>query len=135
MSTANRLPTASANEPEYVEEAAYIVFEITLAGNQQIKRVPVPIDRDSDFEWTAINGSSDGDYTLNPTLPSGRYLCTSEIAQGNFVSPAANQPTTIGPPALYRAGSSGPLLDLTETSGSSNVIKLVFSGIRRLRSA
>ena len=135
MSPSNATPTASANQPEYVEEAAYVVFEITLSGGQHITRVPVPIDRDSDFLWTAINGSADGTYTLNPTLPSGRYLCTSEITDGNFVSTAANQPTTIGPPALYRAGSSGPLLDLTDTSNSTNVIKLVFSGIRRLRSA
>ncbi len=135
MSTSSQLPAPSDNQPQYVEEAAVVVFEITLSGNQHLTRVPVPIDRDSDFLWTGLNGSEDGAYTLNPTLPSGRYMCTSEIQNGNLVSPDANQPTAIGPPALYRAGSSGPLLDLTDTSGNTNVITLAFSGLRRLRTA
>ncbi len=128
-------PSPSADQPEYVEEAAIVYFEITLNGNQVLRQVAVPIDRDSDFLWTGLNGSETGAYTLNPTLPSGRYMASSNMANGDFVSPDANQPTAIGPPPLYRAGSSGPKLDLTDTSGSTNHVTLVFSGIRRLRTA
>jgi len=135
MSPTPGTPIASSNEPQYVEEAAIVTFEYTLNANQHVTRVPVPIDRDSDFLWTGLNGSETGSYTLNPTLPSGRYMCTSEIQNANFVSPDANQPTAIGPPPLYRAGSSGPLLDLTDTSGQTNLITLSFSGIRRIRTA
>jgi hypothetical protein len=135
MSTTQATPSPSANQPQYVEEPVNYVFQITLTGDQALTRVPVPIDRDSDFLWTGLNGSSTGAYTINPVLPSGRYMCSSQIQNGNLVSPAANQPTAIGPPPLYRAGSSGPLLDLTDTSGESNSIELVFSGIRRLRTA
>jgi hypothetical protein len=135
MSTSAATPSASANQPQYVEEPVVYVFLIALNALQALQRVPVPIDRDSDFLWTGLNGSSTGSYTLNITLPSGRYLCSSNIQNGNLVSPAANQPSAIGPPAIYRAGSSGPMLDLTDTSNAGNTIELAFSGIRRLRTA
>lgn len=135
MSSANATPSPSANQPQYVEEPANFVFQITLNALQPLNRIPVPIDRDTDFLWTGLNGSSTGSYTINIVLPSGRYMNSSQIQNGNQVSTAANQPTAIGPPPIYRAGSSGPLLDLTDTSNASNTIELVFSGIRRLRTA
>lgn len=135
MSSSQTAPSPSANQPQYVEEPANFVFLITLNALQPLTRVPVPIDRDTDFLWTGLNGSSTGSYTINIVLPSGRYMNSSQIQNANQVSPAANQPTAIGPPPLYRAGSSGPLLDLTDTSNASNTIELVFSGIRRLRTA
>jgi hypothetical protein len=131
MSSLLTAPGASA-QPTFVEEPAIYVFQLTLTANQALQRVPVNIDRDSDFLLTGINGSSTGTYSLNVRLPSGRLIGSSQINNVNFIG-AANQPTSIGPPPIYRAGSTGPELDLTETSGSSNIVQIVFNGIRRLR--
>lgn len=121
-----------ANQPEYVEEPAFYVFTRELAGDEHVGQVSVNIDRDADFLLTGLNGSSDGDYTLNFRLPSGRLVSNVEILAADLIG-TANQPTAIGPPPIYRAGSSGPQLDLTEVSGSTNNIIIIFSGIRRLR--
>lgn len=130
MSTSN----ITAPQPSYVEEPANYVFNFAIAANTHYGRVPVNIDRDSDFLLTGLNGSSNGSYTLNFRLPSGRLIASAEIQNTNFVG-TANQPTAIGPPPIYRAGSTGPELDLTDTSGAVNMIQLIFSGIRRLRTS
>jgi len=123
---------SAEDQPTYVEEPCFYVFTTQLSGNEHIGQVAVNIDRDSDFLLTGINGSSDGEYSLNFRLPSGRLVSNAEIFNGDLIG-TANQPTAIGPPPIYRAGSVGPQLDLTELTGNSNNINIVFSGIRRLR--
>ena len=131
-------PSASSQEPQYVEEPTVIVFTVSLAANgagSTFKKIAVPVDRDADFLLTGLNGSSDGEYLINLYLPSGRQIASSSMQNANFVSPDPQQPTSIGPPPLYRAGSNGPMLDLENTSNQTNDIELEFSGIRRLRTA
>jgi hypothetical protein len=132
MSSSPQTPGTPA--AQFVEEPANYIFNITLSANQVLTRVPVNIDRDSDFLWTGLNGSRTGAYSLNSRLPSGRQIGSANVNDTNLVG-TANQPTAIGPPPLYRAGSTGPELDLTDLSGAPNTIQLVFSGIRRLRTA
>lgn len=121
-----------ANQPTYVEEPAIYYFTYTLTSDQHVSDIAVQIDRDSDFLLTGINGSSTGTYTLNFRLPSGRQVSNFEVLNTDLIG-TANQPTAIGPPPIYRAGSNGPQLTLTDTSGGSNSIIIVFSGIRRIR--
>jgi hypothetical protein len=123
----------ATSQPTFIEEPATYVFNYTLTALQAVTRVPVNIDRDSDFLLTGINGSSTGGYTLNVRLPSGRLIGSAQMVSTQFVSGAPNQPTAIGPPPIYRAGSTGPELDLTDTSGAGNTLQIIFSGIRRLR--
>lgn len=122
-------------QPNFVEEPATYVFNYTLTSGQAVTRVPVNIDRDSDFLLTGINGTSTGGYTLNVRLPSGRLIASQQMINSQFVSNAPNQPTAIGPPPVYRAGSTGPELDLTDTSLAGNTLQIIFSGLRRLRTA
>lgn len=124
--------SSTANQPTYVEEPAIYVFSSTLSSDQHISDISVNIDRDSDFLLTGVNGSSTGTYTLNFRLPSGRQICNTEILNTDFIG-TANQPTAIGPPPIYRAGSTGPQLTLTDTSGAGNTVIIIFSGIRRIR--
>ncbi|SRR6266581_457773 len=128
-------PSASsspANQPTYVEEPASYLFTITLTGSSHVDSIAVNIDRDSDFLLSGINGSSTGAYTLNFRLPSGRLYSSAEIKNTDFIG-TANQPTSIGPPPIYRAGSVGPQMTLTDTSTSTNVVNILFTGIRRVR--
>ena len=124
----------ATQQPDFIEEPGDYIFNYTLTANQAVQRVPVNIDRDSDFLLTGINGSSTGAYTLNFRLPSGRLFASQQVNNANFVSTAPNQPTPVGPPPIYRAGSTGPEMDLTDISGASNTLQIVFTGIKRLRS-
>ncbi len=121
-----------ADQPTYVEEPAIYVFTQSLSSGQHLGQVAVNIDRDSDFILTGINGSSDDVYSLNLRLPSGRMIANAEILNTDIIG-TANQPTAILPPPIYRAGSVGPALDLTELSAGTNVVNIVFSGVRRIR--
>lgn len=125
----------ATNQPNFIEEPAIYVFNYTLTALQAVTRVAVNIDRDSDFLLTGINGTSTGGYTLNVRLPSGRLIASQQMISTQFVSNAPNQPTAIGPPPIYRAGSTGPELDLTDTSNAGNTLQIIFSGLRRLRTA
>lgn len=121
-----------ANQPTYVEEPAMYIAVIAMTANQNISDLAVNIDRDSDFMLTGLNGTSDGAYTLNFRLPSGRQIANAQILNSDILG-TANQPTAIGPPPIYRAGSTGPQLTLSETSGLANTARIIFSGIRRIR--
>lgn len=125
-------PSDQAAQPQYVEEPAIYPFVITLSAGQHIPDTAVNIDRDADFLLTGIWGSSTGDYTLNFRLPSGRQISTQEILDTDLLG-TANQPTAIGPPPIYRAGSSGPQLSMTDVSSNTNDVRLYFAGIRRVR--
>lgn len=124
--------TGNAAQPAFVEEPAVYYFTYQLTANQPVQNVSVNIDRDSDFCLTGLNGGSTGTYTFNFKLPSGRYIANVQMANTDFIG-TANQPVAIGPPPIYRAGSVGPQIDLTDTSGATNNIRIAFSGIRRLR--
>lgn len=123
---------STANQPTYVEEPAYYPFVIALTADEHVDNVAVNIDRDSDFLLTGLNGDSDGDFTMNFRLPSGRQISTSEI-KGADILGTPNQPTAIGPPPIYRAGSVGPQVTLTDISANTNKVTIIFSGIRRIR--
>lgn len=124
--------SSQANQPTYVEEPAIYNFPISLTANEVVTDVAVNIDRDSDFLWTGLNGSSDGAYTVNFRLPSGRQISNTQILNTDIIG-TANQPTAIGPPPIYRAGSVGPQVSITEITGDANNVIIVFSGIRRIR--
>jgi len=121
-----------ANQPDYVEEPQLYPYTVSLTSGQHLEAQNVNIDRDADFCLTGVNGSSDGEYTLNFRTPSGRLISTAEILNTDIIG-TANQPTAIGPPMIYRAGSVGPQLNITDVSGSTNDIVIVFSGIRRVK--
>lgn len=121
-----------ANQPTYVEEPAAYLFSQALTSDQALQQISVNIDRDSDFLLTGINGSSTGGYTFNFRLPSGRLYSNAQIPNTDIIG-SANQPTAIGPPPIYRAGSVGPQVDLTDTSGAGNQVYVLFTGIRRIR--
>lgn len=132
------MPSPSDQNAQYVDEPAIYVFTVTLTASGAgsiFNATPVPIDRDADFLLVAINGSAAGTYLINLQLPSGRQLASSPMQNANFISADPQQPTAIGPPALYRAGSNGPSLYLQNTSGAPNAIELELSGIRRVRTA
>jgi hypothetical protein len=114
----------------YAYEAALYVFQIVLTANQKLNAQKVPIDPDSDFLLRGIHGTSTGSYTVNMRLPRGNNLANAQLQNTNFVG-TAQQPAPIGPSPVYIANGIGPSLDLIDTSGASNTLEIVFSGVRR----
>jgi hypothetical protein len=125
----------AAQQPQFIEEMAVYPFSVVLTSGQALTRLPVNIDRDSDFLLLGLVGGSTGGYTVNFRLPSGRLIASSQMVNTQFVATNANQPTPWGPPPIYRAGSTGPEVDITDTSGAGNTVTLLFIGVRRLRTA
>ena len=127
-------PQSPQNQPTFVEEPVIYPFTFTLAANQHISQVPVPIARDADFMLTGLAGAghSTGRYTLNFQLPSQRFVANSEVYDADILG-TGNQPTAVGPPPVYRAGSSGPQVSLTDVSGANNTVNILFCGVRRIR--
>ena len=120
-------------QPTYVEEPTAYLFTVTLASPGRVQDSAVNIDRDSDFLFTGIIGpTTAGNCTFNFRLPAQRLYSNIEIPN-NLIMGTANQPTAIGPPPVYRAGSSGPQVTVTNTSGATNTINILFTGTRRVR--
>jgi hypothetical protein len=124
-----RTPPAA---PQYVQQSTWYVFQMILSANQQVSRLPVQIANDADFILTGIHGTSTADFTVNFRLPNGDSFATAQMHKANFLG-TPNQPTPIGPSAPYRAGSTGPMLDLTDLSGAPNTLEIIFSGIKRMK--
>jgi hypothetical protein len=120
-------------QSQYSEEPALYVFQIVLTPLQALRAQKIPIDLDSDFILTGINGTSTGLYTVNVLLPSGRMLSNVPLRSDNLIG-TANQPTALPVTPIYKMASIGPALDLTDTSNANNTLEIVFSGIRRYRS-
>jgi hypothetical protein len=123
---------ASPQQPQYAEESGWYVFQKVLTSGQALTGLALPIENDSDFLLTGIHGTSTGAFTVNFRLPGGRTFCNAQIHSANLLG-TPNQPTPIGPTAIYRGGSNGPVLDITDVSGAGNTLEIVFSGIRRLK--
>jgi hypothetical protein len=116
--------------PVYAEEPCVYTYQVVLTAAQILKNQNVPIDVDSDFLLTGIHGTRTGSYNVNFKLPSGRSFSNVMIQDTNLIG-VANQPTAIGPSALYNRGTVGPTLEITDTSGAGNTLEICFSGIRR----
>lgn len=118
----------------YGYEPAIYAFQIVMTANQKLNAQKVPIDPDSDFLLRGVHGSSTGGYTVNMRLPRGNNISNAAIQNGNFVG-TASQPAPIGPSPVYLANGIGPAVDLVETSGATNTIEIIFSGVRRYKTA
>jgi hypothetical protein len=126
------MSAAAAAASQYVEEPCFYVYQVALTANQALRDQAVPVDRDADFMLTGIHGTSTSTYTINFRLPSGRQFANTQLHNVNLVGTAA-EPALVGPAPVYAAGSVGPALDITDTSGAGNTVEIIFSGIRRLK--
>jgi len=117
----------TVKEP-YREFAVYL-FTVSLTGNQELTDQTIAIDADSDFIWTKLCGTSDGDYELRFRLPSGRYISSSRIKKSNLVGSSATWAMPILPPVECPA--SGKIgVDIKDLSGAANNVQLALIGYR-----
>jgi hypothetical protein len=113
----------------YYDEPCLEPFDRTLTGNQAVQNLAQYFSKDADFIWTGVAGSQTAAYSVKFTLPNGRELSSAQIRNANIVG-TAQFPVPIFPAVRVPAGGSIGIA-LTDLSGSSNTIQLVFIGFRR----
>lgn len=118
-------------QPQFADEPGFYVYQRTLTANQVLSDLTQSIDNDSDFILTGLLGSQTGAYTLRFKDANLRYVSSAAMRNSNIVG-SAPFPVPLFPNLVYPAGSRISI-DLTDLTGSSNTIELVFVGIKRFR--
>lgn len=114
-------------------EAGFYPYSVTLSANQALTDQSVIIDADSDFLVLGLVGTQTGNYRVNFKSQNGRYVAQSQLRNANIVG-TGQFPVALPKPVIVAArGRLG--IDITDLSGGSNTIELVFVGIRLYRNA
>lgn len=123
--------TDPATGAQYYVEPAGQVFERTLAANAAAPDLTVTFDRDAEFIWSSLVGTSTGLYTIQVRLPNNRLISSAQIISSNWVG-TAPFPQSMFPPVRVGPGSALGL-NLTDISNAQNTIRLLFWGYRRYK--
>lgn len=123
----------AAPAPRFFEEVFQYVFQTTLTGNQIVKEQRQTIDRDADFIWTSIWGTQTGNYSIQFRDANGRIMSSGELRNANAVG-TAQFPVPLMKPRVIPGGGF-ITMNITELTGSSNTIELVFGGYKRFKTS
>ena len=128
----NGLPDYS---PEgYVDVDFSYVYDVVLTANQVLKDQAVSTMNDADFAIRGVFiGFNTGAFSVRFSDSQGYYLSNGLIASGNLLGDASS-PMPIWPEILIPAGGRIGI-DITETSGASNTVEIVFRGVKRYKIA
>lgn len=117
--------------PQYYEEPACFVLDVTLTANQEKLEQGVFLDGDGDFALQAIASSSTGAYDFRMRMPNGRYWPQSYAKHSNVLGSGVFA-MPIEPPLQFASG--GKLsVDVKDTSGAGNTVQIIFRGVKRYR--
>jgi hypothetical protein len=114
---------------QVVERGFDYAYQITLSASQSLTDQVLSVNGDADFIVKAICGTSTGTYTIRLKDAHGYYLSSAQLKSANVVG------TRVAPAPMFpelfipRAGKLG--IDITDTSGASNVVEIVFIGVKR----
>jgi len=116
---------------EYSVEPGPGVFDVALTANQEKKELSQYFDRDANFFWFGLHGSSTGAYSIHLTLPNGRQFSAAPINNANLIG-TADSPLLIWPGQMVSAGGTLGMV-LKDLSGAPNTIQIIFDGVRLYR--
>ncbi len=108
------------------------VYDVVLSGNQVLNDQVVSIYTEADFAWRAlIVNVATGTFKVRFTDGQGYYLSSGLIDSANLTSSPAD-PWIVFPEVVFPAGGRISI-DITDTSGATNTIQLLFRGVNRYR--
>ncbi len=114
----------------YLDLPAIYVYERELSGDEVVTADVVSIQTDSDFYLRGIVlALSAGTFEFRYADESSYYTSNS-LLQSAVLPTNASIPFPVTPQLRYSAGGR-ITLDITETSGSTNLVQLWFIGTRR----
>lgn len=118
--------------PEYTDKPFDYVFDVVLSANEALTNQSVPIMTDSDFIWDSVYiNTATGAFQVRFSDSCGYYL-SNGLINSNNLSTFAGQPYPIIPDWWFPAGGRIGV-DITDLSGATNTIQLVFRGKKRFR--
>lgn len=118
--------------PELHREPCLVVFKKTLTANQSYQDLRADIDKDWDhFELRGLVSKSTGNYSLNYHTEGNRPVFSSQ-AQADNVCGTGQLPVEVDPPLTFRGGTKIGI-SMTDLSGATNNVELLFIGYRYFR--
>ncbi len=124
------VPLTAATAPQYYEEPAEYVYEVSLTALQALVDQSRFVDSDADFMWMAVKGNATGDYSVRFRMPNGRYIQNAQVNADNAIG-TAQFPVPVGAVAVPVPAAGRIGIDITDLSNAPNTVQLVFMGVRR----
>jgi hypothetical protein len=107
------------------------VYNQTLTGNQVLNNEVVSIFTEADFAWRGLIFSATGLFSVQFQDGQGYYLSSGLVYSTNMPN-TPGDPFVRFPEVVYPAGGR-ITLNITELTGSTNVVQLLFVGVNRYR--
>lgn len=116
---------------QVIERPFDYAYQVTLSALQNLPDQSLAIQGDADFIIRAICGTSTGSYTIRLRDAFNRYMSSAQIKNTNLIG-SRQWPTPLFPElGIPKSGKIG--IDITDTSGGSNTIEIVFIGVKRFQ--
>lgn len=118
------------SSPEgFVDVPFNYVYNNTLTGLQVLNNETVPIFTEADFAWRGLIFSATGLFSIQFQDGQGYYLSAGQMFSSNMPN-TPGDPWVVFPEVLYPAGGR-IFMNITELSGASNTLQLLFVGVNR----
>lgn len=121
----------SAAPVGFVDVPFNYVYNQTLTAGQVLNNEVVPIFTEADFAWRGLVFKATGSFSVQFQDGQGYFLSSGLIFSENFPN-TAGDPFPMFPEILYPAGGR-ITLNITDVSGDTNVIQMLFIGVNRYR--
>jgi len=115
----------------FVDVPFNYTYDNTLTANQVLNNEVVPIFTEADFAWRGLIFSADGLFSVQFQDGQGYYLSAGQMFSTNLPNNPGD-PWPVFPEVLYPAGGR-IYFNITDLSGDSNVLQLLFVGVNRYR--
>lgn len=126
-----------ASPRNYADIAYDYVYDVTLnpnalAAGQYILQDQQPLDNDADFVWRGIGiNYYTGAFAVRFGDSTSYWLQSARIYYLNIINSAAS-PYVVWPEIVLPAGGR-IMIDISDQSGASNTIEIIFRGVKRFR--
>lgn len=121
---------SDASAEGYVDVPFNYTYNQTLTANQVLNQEVVSI-YNADFVWRGLIFTSTGLFSVQFQDGYGYYLSTGQMFSSNMTN-TPGDPWPIFPEVLYPAGGR-VFLNITDLSGNSNTLQLLFVGVNRYK--
>lgn len=115
----------------FVDVPFNYVYNQTLTASQVLNNEVVSIFTEADFAWRGLIFSATGLFSVQFQDGQGYYLSAGQMFSTNMAN-TPGDPWPVFPEVLYPAGGR-IFFNITELSGLSNTIQLLFVGVNRYR--
>ena len=115
----------------YIDVPFNYVYTNTLTASQVLNNEVVSIFAEADFAWRGLIFSATGLFSIQFQDGNGYYLSSGQMYSSNMPN-TAGDPWPVFPEVVYP--SNGRIfMNITELSGDSNTIQLLFVGVNRYK--